>query len=88
MKKLLGIVVLGLLVGCASTAYEARDGNGKLKIRTDIRANSTFAEIKAVSDRFCQSENRGNSINLRKINKSFLRTIVDGSEDYEFDCDK
>ena len=88
MKKLLGIVVLGLLVGCAPIAYEAHDGSGKLQINTDVLANSTFAEIKAVGDRICQSVNRGNSINLRKINKSFLRTIVDGSEDYEFDCDK
>ena len=85
MKKLLGILVMGLfLVGCEAPRAYVGSG-GKLKMNVDITAGSAYSEIKGEADRLCQSLNRGNSINLIKTGSDELRIAWDY---YSFDCKK
>tara|TARA_B100001250_G_C19520752_1_gene665903 strand:- start:91 stop:642 length:552 start_codon:yes stop_codon:yes gene_type:complete len=84
MKKLLGILVLGLLVGCEAPRAFVGSG-GQLKLNVDRTASSSHSEIKAEADRLCQSLNRGSSTNLIKTGSDPLMIAWDY---YTFDCKK
>jgi len=87
MKRFLGILVLGLLLqSCAPNAIGVFDG--KRVVQVDLFASPskrTFAKIKVVADRECQSRNLGNALNVRKTS---FRDPLGGTHHYSYDCEK
>ena len=81
MKKLLTIIVLGLILhACAPAAYRGSDG--KLEIRVDPMASTTFNEIKAEANRLC-SKRSMEATNIRKTGGNALSWYW-----YNFECKK
>ena len=85
MKKLLGIVVLGLLlVGCSGGVTTFRDTDLEYTIEITPMDKKSLKEIKTMANQKCKNLNRGLGVNLKHLEQ--YDSI--GFKYYGFDCEK
>ena len=88
MKKFLGIVVLGLLLGGCQAPYVSNSVNPKkLTVTVDTTYKPQFSQIKASADKYCESNNRGQAINISSTNH-YPNNNNSTFWEYPFDCEK
>ena len=87
MKKLLGIVVLGLLLsGCATVVDDYYDPD-KFVIEIPAWDKKSLKEVKTIANQKCNSLNRGLAINLTHKKKQAVDESL-GFRSYSFNCEK